>query len=132
MILHMKSAIFILLLSLSTGGCATKNEKLEKPKTEEFVDIRSILYSELTVEEMYERISAYLELGDSILEINKKWGLGHWVGAISGDESVASYIFLDLGLVLAVDRATQEIFAIERSERMLDGKEYPRILVARY
>lgn len=121
--------IVTLFLLASLGISQAKESKTEKVDAKRIAsEIDSLLYSNLSKEEILDKLKPYVAVMDSIIEFEKKSGLKLKDGFGSGP-GVMHYMLSECGLQLVVD-PDQIIRIIRRSHKVINGTDYAEISIS--
>lgn len=121
--------IVTLFLLASLGISQAKESKTEKVDAKRIASgIDSLLYSNLSKEEILDKLKPYVAVMDSIIEFEKKSGLKLEDGFGSGP-GVMHYMLSECGLQLVVD-PDQIIRIIRRSHKVINGTDYAEISIS--
>jgi len=91
-------------------------------------EIDAIIYSELTKDQMLQRLKPFVALMDSKDDFRKKTGL-EFEGGFGSGPGVMDYSVMNCGLRLVVD-PDQKIRIIRRDGKLVNGKIYPRMSIS--
>ncbi|MFT3806854.1 hypothetical protein [Arenimonas sp.] len=121
----MRTIANVSILTAFLAGCATITP-LDPPVRP--AEISSILYSDLSKQEMLARLAPYVKVGDKLKHFEKKTGLDAGLCLVGGP-GVTMCSSSVSGLDLTMDRFGV-IRVIRRKERQVDGRKFEAMSVS--